>query len=126
WGRALLAGLGALLLFPAVDTILWSQSQMLLTGVIALAFVAPPVVGGILIGVAGYYKLYPALLIGTFVLTGDRRRGIAGIATIAALGLASLAFFGLALHLEFLRFLAGLVTFFSAPLYHVANYSLHS
>jgi len=125
-GQALVIGLGGLLLFPAVDNILWGQSQLLLTGMIALAIAAPPVAGGLLIGVASYYKLYPALLIGAFWLSGDRRRGGVGAATVAVLGLASVAFFGLGPHLEFLRFLAGLVAFFSLPQYHIANYSLRS
>jgi hypothetical protein len=125
-GQALLIGLAGLLLFPAIDNILWGQSQLLLTGVIALAIAAPPVAGGLLIGVASYYKLYPALLIGAFWLSGERRRGGVGAATVAVLGLASLAFFGLGPHLEFLRFLASLVAFFNLPQYHIANYSLRS
>jgi Glycosyltransferase family 87 len=125
-GQALAVGLGGLLLFPAVDNILWGQSQLLLTGMIALAITAPPVAGGLLIGVASYYKLYPALLIGAFWLNGERRRAGVGAATAAVLGLASLAFFGLGPHLEFLRFLASLVAFFSLPQYHIANYSLRS
>lgn len=123
---ALALGAGGLLLFPSIDNVLWGQSQLALVGLVALGLALPPVAGGILIGVASYYKLYPALLLGALLLSGDRRRAAAGLATALGIGLAGLALFGLETHRAFLAFLPRLADFFNGPSHALANYSVRN
>jgi hypothetical protein len=123
---ALLLASSGLLLFPVADNIYWGQSQLLLVGAVALGLASPPLIGGILIGVASYYKLYPALLIGAWVLAGDWRRALAGIGTALLLLLASLAYFGVEQHMQFIAFLGRLADFFNGSGHSLANYSLRN
>jgi hypothetical protein len=97
---ALLGGL----IVPALNNVIWGQSQLLLVGMILWAILAPSrLVGGLLIGLASYYKLYALLMLAAFFICGERRRAAIGLATLAGIGLLGLATIGWAKHLEFLN-----------------------
>lgn len=103
--------LGAALVLVAVPAGFWQSVAMNSTNLVALAALAGalaaavhdrPLLEGGLIAVAALAKTSPALVLVAALLAGRRRTALAGLATLTAAGLASIAWTGWAIHASWL------------------------
>lgn len=96
-----------LLFYPSMDNLFWGQSQLLIVGLISLGLTQKSdIVGGLLLGLVTYYKVYPLIIIGCLILNRDYRRAIYALIFFALFVVISVFTFGIAEHLRFLDALA--------------------